>query len=420
MKRAANIFFAIAYLAMAIPMFYLPSQGFFLGSFGVEFKYLFGIGIILLSVIHFLITADLRRAVRCCQDAWFMAAPYLWTLLYSLVFWVVTMAGFRVMTRGGFYVIYQVIAVLVAAGTLYMFGSRGIYLMMTALTAALLLQAAKQVGIVGVGEFVRQYIRNIITFTGDSGSAMRAFEKIGYCYTTGFCLVYFLITMREKKSHILWAILSFFLFFLGLKRSVFFGIVGALVFYLLINRVKRPAKWVIPLSVAGLVGILAYIGLVYLGLFDWLENLGMTTSGRNWLYRQIRDFYYLSPAYLGKGAGFVATAFESGVFDVSAFGFAIGDIHNEYLRQYIEFGFWGFLVWLWLYTASRVKHFFHAGTDEADKRHGIVVFVLIMVNCIMFTTENSLYFYYTTIALSMLVMGYRHETFVIRTKLRGE
>ena len=417
MKKSGNFFFAAAYLIMATAMFYVSAEGFFVGSFGVEFKYLLALGIVALAAVHFLITADLRRGIRCCQDALVMARPYLWTLVYSLVFWVVTMAGFRVMTKGAFLIIYQFIAFLVAAGTLYMFGSKGIYLLMTALAAALGIMAVEQMLEAGPATFLQEYFRNIQSFTSQSGTTMRAFEKQGHCYATGFALVYFLLTAREKKANIFWAVLSLLLFFLGLKRSVFFGVSCALVLGILITRLRSPKKWVVPVALIGTVAVLGYIAWVYNGLFDWLEAIGIKTSGRNWLYGQIKDFYHLSPAYFGKGAGFVATSFSNGTFNASEF---IGDIHNEYLRQYIEYGFWGFLVWIWLYTVNRVKYFFGKGESAMEKRRGTLAFALIMVNCVMFMTENSLYYFYTTLIMSTLIMGYHFEEFVQKTKLPGE
>ena len=420
MKKTGRIFFAIAYLAMAIPMFCLPEQGFFIGSFGVEYKYLLGIGIVALALLHFLISADLRSAIRCGKDALAMAKPYLWTLAYSLVLWVATMAGFRVMTKGTFLVVYQMIAILAAASTLYMFGSRGVYLQLFALVISLSLMALNQIGQVGLGEFLRQYFDNIITFTSNSGSTMRFFEQQGHTYSVGFFLVYFLLTIKEKRAHRYLAILCFFLFFLGLKRSVFLSISIGLIVGLLIFRAKKPAKWVVPASIIGIALVLGYIVLLYNGLFDRLEAMGIPTSGRSWLYSKIRDYYYMSPVYWGKGAGFVATAFSNGTFDVSEYGARIGNIHNEYLRQYIECGFWGFLLWVWLYTGNRVKHFFHNSLDVEEIRHGVIAFILVMVNCVLFMTEDTLYYYYATITQAILIQGYHHETFVKRTMLPGE
>ena len=420
MEKSGKIFFAAAYLIMATAMFYLPAQGFFVGSFGVEYKYLLGLGIVALSLLHFLISADLRSAVRCSRDALVMARPYLWTLAYSLVFWVVTMAEFRVMTKGTFLIAYQLIAFMAAAGTLYMFGSKGIYYMMAALTAALGILSVQQMLQAGPATFLQEYFRNILTFTAESGVTMRAFEKLGHCYATGFCLVYFLLTIRERKANIFWAAVSLLLFFLGLKRSVFFGVSGALVLGLLITRLRNPKKWIIPVTVVGTLAVFGYIFWVHKGLFNWLESIGITTSGRSWLYGQIRDYYELSPVYFGKGAGFVATAFSNGTFDVSEFGFVIGDIHNEYLRQYIECGFWGFLVWMWLYTANRIKYFFGKGASLVEKRRGALTFALVIVNCIMFMTENSQYYFYTTLVMSVLIMGYHHEEFAEKTRLPGD
>lgn len=401
-------------------MFYLPSQGFFIGSFGVEYKYLLGIGIIALSVLHFLITADLRSAIRCSRDAMVLARSYLWCIAYSLIFWVVNMSGFRVMTRGTSIVLYQLIAIFVAAGTLYMFGSKGIYLLLLALAAALGLMTLTQMREVGVSAFIQQYVESITSFTANTGTAMRFFEKKGHTYAAGCFLIYFLLTAKEKRSHLIWAALSFLLFCLGMKRSVSLAICVGLIAGLLLSRLKKPVKWVLPVSVIGIGLALGFIVLVYHGLFEWLESIGISTSGRSWLYTKIRDFYYMSPAYLGKGAGFVATAFSNGVFDVSEYGFAIGDIHNDFLRQYIEYGFWGFLVWAWLYTGNKVRHFFHTAKDPVENRHGVIVFALVMASCVLFMTENSYYFYYWTLPVSLTIMGYRYEEFVKRTKLPGE
>lgn len=420
MKKSGNIIFTIAYLAMAIPMFSLPKQGFFIGSFGVEYKYLLAIGIIALSLLHFLITGDLRKAVRCLKDSAVFLYPYIFCIIYSLLLWVFTEAGFSVMTRGFFYIFYQVIAVLAAAGTLYMFGRKGIYLQMFALTVSMGLMVLDQVSQVGAGEFARQYFNNIITFTADSGSTMRFFEKQGHVYATGIFLVYFILTIKEDRVNIFWAVVSFLLFFLGLKRSVFLGVSIGLLIGLLFSWVKRPTKWIVPITLIEIGLVLGYIILVYNGLFDWLETIGISTSGRNLLYDRIRDFYSVSPGYFGKGAGFVARAFENGVFDTSLNGFSVGDIHNEYLRQYIDYGFWGFLIWFWLYTANRIKHFCHTGTDALENRHGCIAFTLLIVNCVMFMTENCLYYYYSTMVLATTIMGYHYEDFVKRTKIPGE
>ena len=53
---------------MALPMFYLSKGYVSLPFFDLYYKYLLGIGIILLAVVHFLFSADLRSAVRSLKD----------------------------------------------------------------------------------------------------------------------------------------------------------------------------------------------------------------------------------------------------------------------------------------------------------------------------------------------------------------
>ena len=420
MKRKYNFIFVIAYLALAIPMFYVRQSDFYVGSFGVGYKYLLGIGIILLAATHFLISADLRSALYGLKNGMVLVAPYLWTLAYSLILWVCTLAGFREMTRGTFVVVYQLIAIFAAAGTLYMFGRRGIYLQLLALVCALVLVAAEQIQSIGMAEFFRQYWVNIKSFTRESGAAMRTFEKGEYCYAVGFFLAYFLLTVKERRSHILLTVLTFFLFFLGLKRSVLFGVGSAITMGILVSLIKKPRKLITVLLVLLMVLSIGYIVWVYYGLFDWLESVGLSTSGRNWLYAQIREYYTMSPAYFGRGAGFVSRSFMDGTIDLTNKGFTIGDIHNDYLRQYIEYGFWGYLLWLWLYTGRKLRRFFGAGHDAADNRRGVIAFAMTLVACVTCLTENTLYCYYATLAMAITIMGHEYEFFVKREKLPGE
>lgn len=410
----------VMYFVLSVMMFYLYGGGIFLGGFGLEFKYLLGLGIVAMAMVCFLITADLRRAIRCVQDALVMMTPFLWTLVYSLVVWVVSGTSGRVMIKGMFYVVYQLIGIMVAASTLYMFGEKGIYMVILSLIGALLVKSMELIAECGLGEFINQYIVNILTFTETSGYTMREFEKDGYCYAICFALVYFAMTIKAKKSHVIWLVVCFFLSFLGLKRSVLLGTVMALCCVFVLSRAAHPRKWINGLTLTAMVVITAYIILVSNNLFDWLELQGVATSGRDFLYAALREHYEISPTYIGRGIGYVAMSFINGVIDINRGGFQFGDIHNEYLRQYIDCGFGGYLLWLWLYIAFRVKHFFGKGETAEEKRHGLLAFSMVVLYCVMFMTENCLYYYYATVIMSATVMGDQFETFTRKTKLPGE
>lgn len=420
MSKLGNRMIAVLYFALSVVMFYLYDGGFFVGGFGVEYKYLLGIGIIAMALVCFLVTADLRRAIHCAKDALVMMTPFLWTVAYSLVVWVVSGTSSRVMMKGTFYVVYQLIGILVAAGTLYMFGEKGVYMVILSLISAMIVKSLMLVAQCGLDEFVNQYIANILTFTETSGYAMREFEKDGYCYAICFALVYFAMTVKVKKSHALWLTACFFMGFLGLKRSVFLGTLMALFCAFVLKCTAQPRKWINGITLLMMVMVTVYIILVSNHLFDWLETQGIDTSGRDYLYANVREHYEISPMYIGRGIGYVAMSFLNGVIDINQNGFQYGDIHNEYLRQYIDCGFGGYLVWLWLYIAMRVKAFFKTGKNAEENRRGLLCFAMLVLYGVMFMTENCLYYYYATVVMSTAVMGDQFEVFTSETKLPGE
>lgn len=420
MKKLGNFIVTAAYLVMCVLVFYYADGGFFLGSFGVEYKYLLSIGIFMLAVLVFLITADLRRAIHCMQDALAMMRPYVWILGYSLLVWVLSGTGARVMIKGTFYVVYQIIGILAAAGTLYLFGTKGIRMLTLSLLGALIIKSIGLVQQYGLGEYLNQYITNIITFTENSGTIVRSFEKKGYCYPVAFLLVYYLMTCKKNKSNIPWIVICFFMLFLSLKRSVFLGSTVGIGCGWLLSRVKEPRKLINGIAFALIAMTMLYVILVYYNLFDWMEAHGISTSGRDYLYNAMRQYYYISPAYIGKGVGYVSMSFVNGDIYIERDGFVFGDVHNTYLRQYIDCGFIGYLVWLWLYVASRGKYFFGKGKTPEEIRHGVLSFAMVIINCVLFMTEDTLYFYYATIAMATVVMGDQFEKFTKETKLPGE
>lgn len=419
-KKIGGIIAGGVYLILGTLMFYMPTQHFFLGGIGVEYRYLFGIGIFLLGVIHFLFSARLPGAVRLLSDGVALLSPYLWSLLYSLLFWVISGAATDVFTRGIGFIFYQVIAVLAAVSVVYMFGTRGIYLQMGAMLLAMALTAVDQIRLHGAGPFFQWYFSAMLTFTRESGPAMSAFEKLGMCYPLGLLISYFALTLREKKHHLVFLVVAVLAFFLGLKRSVFFSVFPGILAGTVLLQMKKPKKLLLPIAVICVGAMLGYVALVHGGLFDYLETLGMDSKGRDWLYRELKDLYQLSPVYMGRGAGYVASSFDEGVIVVSSHGYSIKDIHNDYLRQYIELGFFGFVIWAWLTVWTRGKHFFRYDGDPMLRRRGVIALMLILQTCITYMTENALYHYYATIFLAVIILGHRAEDMEARTMVPEE
>lgn len=421
MNGIKRLLLAVAYLALAVPMFYYVSQDITFGGFGFMYRYLFGAGIILLAILAFLVSPNFKRGVLSVKYSAVVVAPYIWTIVYSLLIWALTTAEFRVLTRGIFYIVYQFIAVLAAAAVLYLFGQKGIYLQLLALFIAdgiYILQAIRDNGL---GTFVRQYVDLVITLTGSTGEIMKSFELLGHSYGLGFFLVFFLVNFRENRKQLPWAVAAAALFMLGLKRSVLGAVAVAVLVGWLMNWMKQPKRWLQFIMIAAVIFGLCYVYGVSIGLFDWMEEMGMDTNGRSWLFRQFNDYYEIGIGYFGKGAGFVTGSIASGTISlIMDGGYSFAEIHNDFLRQYIELGMAGFIIWMILFLKPRIDFFFHTNTEQAEKRHGVLAAALILVTYVTFMTENSLYHFYTTLFMSTMIMGYHYDEFAERIKLPGE
>lgn len=411
----------VLYMAFAIPMFYFHLLDISLGGIGFMYRYLFGMGIIFMAFMSFLISPDLKKMITCIKDSMVLSMPYLWTLIYSLFLWAFTMAQFKVVTRGFSQVLYQIIAILVAASSLYLYKEKGIYRLLFAMIASdciFLVEAAMQNGF---GAVLKEYIDVVLTFTAKTGPIMKSFENNGHSYAYGFFLTYYVMHPRENKRNLPWAIVAVLFYFLGLKRSGLLAIGVAVLFGVIITRFKNPAKFLKYTSWLLIAFGVIYVIASYYGVFDWMETIGIDTKERAWLYRQFIPYYDIAPGFFGHGAGYVSGTIVTGdIVLESPSGFVLGDIHSDFLRQYIELGFFAYIIWLWTTLWPRAKHFFHNNETVADKKHGILAAVVIVVSFIIYTTENSYYHYYTTMFTVLAIMGYKFSYYSNKVYLPGD
>lgn len=413
----------IVYFALAIPMFYFVESSISIGGIGFMYMYLFGIAIIVFAAILFLVFPDLKRLILSFRYGMVIAAPYLWTVLYSLFFWVITMAGFTVMRKGVFYVVYQFIAIAVAAATVYMFGSNGMYYQFFAVAVANVIIMIQTIMEYGFGEFITEYFSVVTSFSIETGSGMKIFEALGFSFGIAFFLIYFMLDFKKNKRRIPWFIVGVLLFFMGLKRIVLAAIViTVLVGLLLFRFARKHAKGVVYfIASAALVLAFVYIVAVRLGLYTWLESIGVDSMGRDVIYERIYDIYELGIGYLGRGAGFITEAALSGSLDLAlSDGYSVAAIHNDLLRQYIELGFVGNIIWIVLFLHFRIRYFFHKSENDMDRRHGILAAAVFFALFITFTTDNTNYYYYTTLFSSMAVMCFRYDEYAEKIRLPGD
>lgn len=421
------------YLALACAMFYFCRDGVWIAGIGVMYQYLLAIVIILLGFTVFLIAPDIRRLAEVLRCGWSTGAHYLWILLYSLLIWVQTQSPLNVIMRGTSYIIYVLIGVLTAVVTVYMFGKSGVRLLVSGLLLAEGIYVIQAVQKNGMATFVREYIDLLVTFTGKTGPVMKEFENLNYAYMLGFFLLYHLLEALfnhrlrrqgarfEPQSWKDWGQFALVVpcFLLGLKRSVLTAMAGGLLLALVLSRLsmRGTRRMTALLSVLLILFGFCYIIGCYYGVMDWLESIGVNTMSRARFFKELRPYYEMGVGYFGKGAGFVSRTMGQGQMVGAIDGYQPLDIHNDYLRQYIELGFCGYFVWLLLFLYYPVHRFFRDAETETARLRGVTAQCFILVYYMTFMTENALYFCMLTMITSAIAMSYHFEEYMEETKI---
>lgn len=397
------------YLVLASCMFYFTGATITVGGIGFMYRYLLGIFIVIIAFFAFMVRPRLRRLVLLMKYSLVLALPYLLVLLFSFGLWILRLESFRFMLRGSFYVGYVLLAVFVAAATVYLFGRKGIWHCLAAALIAYSIHITQVVLEGGPGEFMRQFAALVTSFGNDTGTMMRELELHTFVFALWTFLLYLLAAAKTAGHKLQWCFITAvtLLFALvGFKRIAVLGILCAVVIerglsILPETAARRGAKLI---GYGLITAAFLYIVAVHMGLFTYLEEeWNVDTNTRSEIYRYLNTQYEINPFYMGKGV-----AFDSKPWDMSA----VTDLtirqnayHNDFLRMYIELGFIGFLIWGWLCFVYQPGYFF----KRQGKQGGLFYFAYCVYNAVLYTTDNTVYYYYGSLVIFLLAMSYRVE-----------
>ncbi len=220
----------------------------------------------------------------------------------------------------------------------------------------------------------------------------------------GLFIIYLVLTMKENKRYNLIFLLPAFLcFFSGFKRSAVTGAVLTAVIYIIgckLSEINLKSYFAVT-GVLMVAGAFLYIAAIDSTLFDVVvETFNINTMGRQEVFHYMKDYYDFSIAFLGKGLGFISYNIAHGVIDVG--GDWRGDIHNDFLMQYIELGMIGYIIWAWTFFRFRVKQL----VQMADGKLGLFVMSCLGYCWGCFLTENMYYRFNTGLALAAVILSY--------------
>ncbi len=392
-----------AYFACSIPMYYLYTGGFTVAGFNFLYCYLAAVAFVFIAFGYFLVIPDVDRMVKVLKYIGILCVPYLLTIICSLVVWTLNLTGLRVMIRGFFWPSYQMLAIFMAGAAVYCFGEEGIYYQLTALFAAYALFFLELIKEGGAGQVLYEYWRLIATAAKETGPLMTKLERIAYAHGMGIFFLYLVFTLKENKKSRFFLLPAGLLFLSGFKRSGILGMAVGLGLILIAGRFNQAGKkaFAIFVGIAMVAGGILYIWLLSYNIVDILaERFGINTMGRSEIYGVMRQYYDFSVTFWGRGLGYVSYSISKGLIKVGGSG--RGDIHNDILRQYIELGMFGFVLWLWSFFHWRIKMFM----EQVDIQCGIFALVALGYCYTCYMTENMYYRFNAGLALAVVILSY--------------
>ena len=394
----------VIYILLATAMFFWQDNYFLLGDVPFSLKNPCALGILFLALLNFIVTPKPGHTIVLARHTLIQALPCLVPLFFSSIIWVISGAGQAAITNGVSMIVSQLLAVSVAAATLYLFGSRGVWYCLGAMCGANLLLVLKVIAEGGFLAFVQEFLTLVATFSAENGPLMLQLEINDLTFAFGPFLLYLFLERRQARHPLPWLLAVSFLFLTGLKRiavpALALGLVAALILRLLPDKAARQTALCIG---AGMMAVsFLYIVGIRSGFFLYLEKrLGINTMGRVAMFTNLEPYYDISITYMGKGTGFERFVDWASGVEYKFPQRTLMPIHNDFLRMYLNVGFVGYWVWIWSYLVTRLRYFFKKGGKAAG-----TLFLAVCIYCfVLYSTDNTIYYFYTTIACALVPMA---------------
>lgn len=222
---------------------------------------------------------------------------------------------------------------------------------------------------------------------GSNTKASQLLEVHEVTFVFGILIVYLLMSDYFVKRAIKkrWIILLTVFCLLGFKRILIAAILVGIIAYFLMRK-SQKSTIIIWVSIVAIV--LSLIWVFLCSSWDLLTGIsvkfGIDLAGRNWIYSNFYPYYNFSISYVGAGVGYV----QEMIYKMSVMvlnGHSIG-LHNEYMRLFIELGFFPYVIYFLLVWPVSIKILY----DKVGYRTAFIYFVLWIVTAICIATDNLL------------------------------
>ncbi|MDD2649109.1 MAG: O-antigen ligase family protein [Eubacteriales bacterium] len=372
------------------------------GRFGAILKAM-TVGCIALAILYFMIYGESKVLPKIYSFFVLFAIPLLLTLLISLFVWSVNMADMSAVSRGAQKMLFQFINVAAVLSGAYMFRQAALRYMFFGLALANGTMAAIEAARFGIGASIQSLVNGIIS-GGEAIGFMRRMEIADITFTMGLFMLYFIFIERKRKGTFKWILISGFFFLLGFKRIAFAGFAMSLVMWVVLEkrRLKTRIRTVYTVSIMLALFCFFYVIFIKSGMFiELCAQLNIDVLGRDIIYNYMSNYYEISPMFMGQGFEYTVALLQSMIRSGEKL-IGVMAIHNDILKQFIELGFWGFWAWALFNYVYQIRWYMRDFGEKA----GRLVLAINLYTIITYMTDNTLYYFWMSMAIRMLMISY--------------
>lgn len=325
-------------------------------------------------------------------------------IVWSMFLWIVNLESIFFIIRGATKFMYQFLVLLIIFAGVYLFGERAAYATFYGLVAANVAMVLINLRLYGIADSVNSVIAMFKGVDAQAGFA-KAMEIHDITFAFGFFVIYFMFFAKHNKERIVDLILAIFFFVLGWKRIALAALPIAIIFAIIMGRMRPKTRKRFMTFCAWTFVILSFLYVVATKtrVFEMVMNyLNIDTMGRNEVYGFIEKYYDINFGFLGYGFEYTTVILEQIQKTNPELKIGVLALHNNILTVYIELGFVGFWAWI-IYTWVFQLRWMYSHWGE---KVAMLFFLCELYIFITYTTDNTLYYYYTSFILRLLPTAY--------------
>lgn len=313
--------------------------------------------------------------------------------IYSIIIWIVCNVKIPYITRGISDILFNVGAYVIGVELASYFGNKVLKIGLSAAFITFFLSI-----LIGIFELKGKFIP--LMLKGNN----YYLELSEVLFTIGLYILCILYSDKQisNKSNKLTMVIAIILFIIGGKRIGLAGLILVSVFLIVTRKLSiRAKKFVIKLT--GMIVffiVLLYVYVVISGKFRILmANYGIDLMGRDVIYNYFSKLCTFNLSFIGRGAGFVGRTFSytstTELYNMAS----VKALHNDFLKNYIELGFIGFLLWNYYW----LRHIPKQLTRKIGIENTLICFSLILYSFITYATDNTAGYFNYQMHLVMLI-----------------